>query len=206
MKKHEAAPTPASAPAPARPVTLSADEHRRLTEQARQAQQHLDQYQRLLADFDNAKKRLERERAEAVRFGAERVLRDLLPIVDSFDHALKSLSSAIAQDPMLVGVKLIHRQLHELLGREGVQPIESVGQPFDPHKHEAAAEVPVADGQADHAVVEEIQKGYTMHGKILRSAMVKVAVHRLEQTGTVDSPERSTTIPHAEGETNRYDG
>ena len=178
MKKHEEASAPASVPAASGSVTLSADEHRRLTEQARQAQQHLDQYQRLLADFDNAKKRLERERAEAVRFGAERVLRDLLPIVDSFDHALKSLSSANAQDPVLVGVKLIHRQLHELLGREGVQPIDSAGQPFDPHKHEAVAEVPAADEQADHTVIEEIQKGYTMHGKILRSAMVKVAVRK----------------------------
>ena len=139
------------------------------------ATDYRDQYHRLLAEFDNAKKRLERERLEAQRFGAERVVRDLLPIVDSFDQALKTLASADAKDPVVVGVKLIHRQLHDLLNREGVQPIESVGQPFDPHRHEAAAEVPAADGQADHTIVEEIQKGYTMHGKVLRHAHVKIA-------------------------------
>ncbi len=134
-----------------------------------------DRYQRVLAEFDNAKKRLERERLEAQRFGAERVVRDLLPIVDSFDQALKTLAAADAKDPVVVGVKLIHRQLHDLLNREGVQPIDSMGQPFDPHRHEAVAEVPATDGQPDHAIVEEIHKGYTMHGKVLRPAHVKIA-------------------------------
>ena len=110
-KKHDAP------PAAQEPVILPAEEHRKLVEQAAQ---YLDQYRRTLAEFDNAKKRLERERSEAVRFGAERVLRDLLPIVDSFDHALKNLQAADAQDPVIVGIKLIHRQLHDLLHREGV--------------------------------------------------------------------------------------
>ena len=143
--------------------------------QASPATDYRDQYHRLLAEFDNAKKRLERERLEAQRFGAERVVRELLPIVDSFDQALKTLASADAKDPVVVGVKLIHRQLHDLLNREGVQPIESVGQPFDPHRHEAVAEVPATDGQPDHAIVEEIHKGYTMHGQVLRPAHVKIA-------------------------------
>lgn len=160
-KKHDAPPAPTPSMPPAPPAPTETD--------------YRDRYQRLLAEFDNAKKRLERERQEAQRFGAERVVRDLLPIVDSFDHALKTLAAADAEDPVVVGVKLIHRQLHDLLQREGVQPIASVGQPFDPHKHEAVADVPATDGQADHTIVEEIHKGYTMHGKVLRSAQVKVA-------------------------------
>ena len=169
----------------AKTVTLSADDHRTLAEQAAQATHYLDMYQRTLAEFDNAKKRLERERQEARQFGAERVVRDLLPIVDSFDHALKTLQGADEQDPVVIGVKLIHRQLHDLLQREGVQPITSIGQPFDPHRHEAVAEVAAVNGQPDHAIVEEIHKGYTMHGKVLRPAHVKIAIAptRTSETG-----------------------
>jgi len=78
----------------------------------------------------------------------------------------------------------------DLLNREGVQAIESLGKPFDPHQHEAVAEVPAADGQADHTIIEEIQKGYTMHGRAIRPAIVKVAVRRTDAS----APSAAQTI------------
>ena len=96
------------------------------------------------------------------------------------------------------GVRLIHRQLHGVLEQEGVKRIPTVGEPFDPHKHEAVAQVDATDGTPDNRIVEEVQVGYTMHGKVIRPAMVKVATSRPEtrdqRPETGPSPHHQETI------------
>jgi len=181
----------------------------------REVQQVKDQYLRTLAEADNAKKRLHREKEEFVRYAAESVVRALLPIVDSLDQALVAVdpstrpaSAGLARDSaprgageeagetsvglhkpvnlqaVIKGIQLIHRQLLGLLDKEGVKRIPTVGEPFDPHKHEAVSQVEAVDGMADETVAEEIQVGYTMHGKVIRPAIVKVAKQTKESGGS----------------------
>jgi len=152
-------------------ISLSAEEHERLLAQAKQ----VDHYVRQLADLDNAKKRLQREREEFSQYAAEKVIRELLPILDSLSQALVAVDQQSDPQAVMQGVHLIHQQLLRLLEREGVRRIPTVGEPFDPHRHEAVAQVETAAHAADGTIVEEIHVGYTMHGKVLRPAMVKVA-------------------------------
>ena len=160
------------------------DELERLREDAKQAK---DQYLRTLAEFENAKKRLSREKEEFTRYAAETMVRELLPIVDSLDQALVAVDKQADPQAVIKGVHLIYRQLLGLLDREGVKRIPTVGEPFDPHKHEAVAQVDAQDGVADDTIIEEVQVGYTLHGKVIRPAMVKVAkasaTHNEEQHG-----------------------
>ena len=146
-----------------------------------------DQYLRTLAEFENTKKRLHREKEEFLKYAAETVIRGLLPIVDSLDQALVAVDKQADADAVVKGVHLIHRQLLGLLKQEGVKRIPTVGEPFDPHQHEAVAQVEAGDGMADGIIVEEVQVGYTMHGKVIRPAMVKVAT-------TATSDKRQATI------------
>jgi len=129
----------------------------------------------MLAEFENTKKRLHREQEEFVRYASETLVRDLLPIVDSLDQALVAVDKQADPQAIIKGVHLIYRQLLGLLDQEGVKRIPTVGEVFDPHKHEAVAQVEATDETADETVVEEVQVGYTMHGKVIRPAMVKVA-------------------------------
>ena len=194
--------------------TSSAEELERLKQEAKQAK---DEYLRVLAEFENAKKRLHREKEEFVRYASETVVRELLPIVDSLDHALVAVdpstpppAGGVARDSaprkagdvpeaaglrkpvdiqsVLKGIELIRRQLLGLLEKEGVKRIPTTGEPFDPHQHEAVAQVETSDGTADNTVVEEIQVGYTMHGKVIRPAMVKVA----KKSVTRDKPQAAS--------------
>ena len=152
-------------------VTVSAQEYERLLGHAKQAEQYLRQ----LADVDNTRKRLQRDKEEFSRFAAESVIRQLLPIIDSLSQALVAVDKQADPQTIIKGIHLIYRQLLGLLEREGVARITTIGEPFDPHRHEAVAQVETDDHKADGTIVEEVHVGYTMHGKILRPAMVKVA-------------------------------
>ncbi len=164
-----------------------------------EVQQTKDQYLRTLAEVDNTKKRLHREKEEFAKYAAETVVRDLLPIVDSLSHALVAVDKQSDHEAIITGVHLIYRQLLGLLDKEGVKRIPTVGRPFDPHQHEAVAQVDVEDGKADNTVVEEIQAGYAMHGKVIRPAVVKVAKktadsapHTADSEGTQTEEQPST--------------
>lgn len=134
-----------------------------------------EQYLRALADVENTKKRLQREQEDLRRYAAETILRELLPIMDSLGQALVAVDKQSDPEAVTKGVHLIYRQLLGLLEKEGVQRIPTVGERFDPHRHEAVAQVEVDDHCAEGVVVEEVQVGYTMHGRVVRPAMVKVA-------------------------------
>lgn len=134
-----------------------------------------DQHLRLLADVENAKKRLGREKEEFVKYAGEGMVRSLLPIIDSLDQALVAVDKRSDADAVVKGVHLIYRQLLGLLEKEGVKRISTVGEPFDPHVHEAVGHVEVTDGTPENTIVEEVHVGYTMNGKVLRPALVKVA-------------------------------
>ena len=170
MKPHS---DPAAKPS-AGDVTVSQAEYEELKKQAAQAAEYLDKWQRAVADLDNLRKRSEKERAEQIKWANESLLLGLLPVIDSFDRALESLKAVKDGDPTADGVRLIHRQLHDWLAEEQLTRIKTKGERFDPHLHEAAGDVETA-AHPEQTIVEEIQSGYTLRGKVLRHAIVKVA-------------------------------
>jgi molecular chaperone GrpE len=140
-------------------------------------QQRDDYYDRLLrktAEFDNYRKRTDRERLQLSEAAAADLLTELLPLVDDMERALKAAAGSDGGDAVRKGVELIHRQLLDLLRKRGVKPIEALGADFDPHYHNAVAHE-AAEGRRDGEVVEEFSRGYMLGDRLLRPAMVKVA-------------------------------
>jgi molecular chaperone GrpE len=134
-----------------------------------------DYYDRLLrktAEFDNYRKRIERERREQADRAVVALLQDLLGAVDDFQLALNAPESDAAS--YRKGVELIHAKLHDVLRRQGVKAIDALGSDFDPNLHEAVVHEPSAEHR-DNEVIGELRKGYTLNDKLLRPAFVKVA-------------------------------
>jgi molecular chaperone GrpE len=127
---------------------------------------------RTLADFENYRRRAERERDELRRYAAFEAMSDFLPVLDNLERALSAGGSA---DDVRVGVEMILRQMRDLLRQRGVAPVEALGEPFDPTLHEAVARDEDPDVDVP-TVIEEMQRGYRMHDRLLRPALVKVAM------------------------------
>jgi len=125
------------------------------------------------ADFENYRKRVERERAQERHRGAELLIEQVLPVLDAFDLALAGQSGA-ASPEYRKGFEIIRAQLWNALAKQGLEPTEAVGKPFDPNLHHAIENVPTAS-QPEGTVVGEMQKGYMFHDRVLRPAMVRVA-------------------------------
>ncbi|MCP8967179.1 nucleotide exchange factor GrpE [Ectobacillus ponti] len=127
---------------------------------------------RLQADFDNYRRRAQKEALDAEKYKAQNLATGILPALDNFERALKTEANE-ANQALLQGMEMVYRQLLEALQQEGVTAIESVGQPFDPYQHQAVMQV--SDSNYDsNTVVEEFQKGYKLKDRVIRVAMVKV--------------------------------
>jgi molecular chaperone GrpE len=133
-----------------------------------------DKYLRLAAEFDNYKRLSQRDQRDQIKFGNEHLLKELLPVVDNLERAIKSAKDNGGSDALIQGVELTLKQFVGTLTKFGVTPVESVGRPFDPTTQQAVAQVE-SDMVPEHSVVEEFQKGYLLHDRILRAAMVSVS-------------------------------
>jgi molecular chaperone GrpE len=131
-----------------------------------------DRLLRARAEFDNARRRAERERSDFLQFAAMDLVKDVLPVLDDFERALKVET---ADQNYAKGVELIYQRLYETLKKLGLEPIETTGKSFDPNLHQAVERVET-DEADDHMVLGEFQRGYNFKGKLLRPAMVRVAV------------------------------
>lgn len=129
---------------------------------------------RLQADFENYKKRIEREREADQRQASARVVQNLLPVLDNFERAISSADAEEAASSFHQGVQMIFRQILDELRREGLEAIQTLGQPFDPELHEAVATEMHTD-LPHHTIMEELLRGYTLHQRLLRPALVKVS-------------------------------
>lgn len=138
------------------------------------AAEYLDGWQRARAEFANARKRLERERAEAYSNAAVDYAKKLLPILDDFDRAIDSAPPEIKGDDWFEGITLVKRKLNGILENLNVQRIEAIGKPFDPNFHEALA-LMEADGVESGVVIEELQIGYSIGDRVIRPALVNVS-------------------------------
>jgi molecular chaperone GrpE len=146
-----------------------------LEEKTREADVNYDRYLRALAELENVKKRAQREREDYIRYANESLLRDLLPVLDNFDRAVRAARTRGEAPELLAGVELIQRELLKVLERFGVTPYTALGQPFNPQKHEAVTRVETTE-HPEMTVVEETLSGYLLNGRVLRPAMVAVAI------------------------------
>jgi len=162
-------PAEAPAPAPASPVA-------ELEAAQREKEEIFAQYQRLAADFENYKRRTLKELIDRTQYANEQLLLKLLPLLDNFRRALDQAPADV--DPSwFEGIKLIARQFEQTLGEQGVVSIDAVGEKFDPTRHEAIAREET-DEHEEGIVIEEMQRGYRLHEKVLRPTLVKVAQPR----------------------------
>ena len=126
------------------------------------------------AEFDNFRKRTERERSEYLQYAGMEMVKDLLPILDDFERALKS---DCGSPEYAKGVEMIYGRMFEAMKKVGLEPVDAVGKPFDPHLHQAIERVETSEGE-DNVVLGEFQRGYNFKGKLLRPAMVRVSVRQ----------------------------
>lgn len=131
-----------------------------------------DRLLRARADYDNARRRAERERSEYLQFAAMDLVREILPVLDDFERALKAET---ADRDYAKGVELIYQRLFDTLRKMGLEPIDTEGKQFDPNQHQAVERAPSEEAD-DQAILGEFQRGYNFRGKLLRPAMVRVAV------------------------------
>jgi molecular chaperone GrpE len=140
----------------------------------RERDDYYDRWVRKTAEFDNYRRRIERERREQAEQAVVSLMQDLLLVVDDFDRALTVVEAGVEGDAYRKGVELIHQKLHDLLRKRGVRPIHALGADFDPNVHQAVMHE-VSTEHREGEVIGEMQKGYTMGERLLRPAMVKVA-------------------------------
>jgi molecular chaperone GrpE len=151
-----------------------------LAEKTAEAARNWDRYLRERADLENFKKRMQREKSEALRFAIEPLARDLLPVIDNLERAVDHAAAGGNGQPLLEGVRLVLRNALEVLERHGVARIEATGGPFDPSRHEAVVQVPDMRGEPNR-VVEQFEPGYTLHDRLLRAAKVSVSTKPVEE-------------------------
>ncbi len=156
-------------------ITLKEDEYLKLKEEAEKARELSDKVLRLQADFENTRKRIEREKQDFVKFANEGIILELLNILDDLERSV-SLAETHKEDltAFLKGVEMILAHLYEMLKEYGLKPIEAEGKIFDPHYHEALLQVENKK-LPEHTVVEELQKGYLLNERVIRTAKVKVS-------------------------------
>ncbi len=147
---------------------------RQLEEKTLEAQENYERMLRLAAELDNFKKRQEKERAELVQYANESLLKELLPVVDNLERALEHGREQEAPAALVEGVEIVLKGFLQALGKCGVSPIKSLGEKFDPTYHNAVMQQEDPEVE-DQTVIQELQKGYWMHNRLLRPAMVVVA-------------------------------
>jgi len=149
------------------------DQNLKLQEKVKEAAENYDRYLRAVADLDNFKKRAAKEKADAIKYGNETLIRDLLPMVDNLDRALKHAETSNDFDAFKKGLAMLQAQLICSLEKHGVEAIDCASKAFDPHYHEALLQVASADHETNQ-IVDELEKGYLLNGRLLRPSKVSV--------------------------------
>lgn len=172
-------PTADSAPVDSADTNVeNADElaslRQQLAAKEQEAKTNYDRYVRQVAEAENFKKRNARERDDAIRFANEALLKDILPVLDNLERAIAHAAGSENGKSLVDGVEMVLKGFLDVLGKFGVSQISAVGQPFDPSKHEAMAQV-VSDAHEPNTVVDELHKGYMFRDRLLRASLVSVA-------------------------------
>ncbi len=147
----------------------------------REAAENYDKFVRISAEFENYKKRSAKERADLARYGNERLIEGILPIMDSMERALEHVSNSHDLDAFVEGLKLIHEKLYITLGKNGVEKIETADKDFDPNFHEAMLQIDTDEYDADNKIADVFETGYLLNGRLLRPAKVSILRHTKEK-------------------------
>ncbi|MCX5657449.1 MAG: nucleotide exchange factor GrpE [Candidatus Omnitrophica bacterium] len=159
---------------PEETIEVFVSEFEELSKKAGLCSEYQDKLLRLRAEFDNARKRMQKERDELTRFASQELIMEILPVVDDFDRLMDGIKDIQANGAVLEGIKMIQKRIHEVLIKNGLVKMETVGEKFDPAKHEALLTVET-DEYPEGTIIEEARSGYLLHDKILRHAVVTVA-------------------------------
>jgi molecular chaperone GrpE len=152
-----------------------------------EAEERHDQMLRTIAEFDNSRKRAEREKEESLKYALESFVKELIPTIDSIERAIQSTKESQDVDALAEGVEMIYKGLLSTLEKHGVTPIEAVNEPFDPMQHEAVMHVE-SENVPENNVIEEWQKGYMLHNRVIRPSMVSVSKGKSEQVAESEIP------------------
>ncbi len=166
-------------------VEVAASEYEALKQKVAELEGLREKLFHSAADYENAKKRNDREKEEFIKYSQERILRGILPVLDNFERAIKHATLAAEKNPdetvlkqnfkaFIDGVAQVEKQLLDILKQHGLNKLETAGKSFDPHFHEAVMQV-AEDGKEDH-IVDELEPGYMLHDRLLRAAKVRVRV------------------------------
>lgn len=169
-------------------VSITKEELAKLEEQSNLANEYLDHLRRFKAEFENYKKRQERERIEFIRLSNEGLMAELLPVMDSLDRALMGVHQSHSLESFLPGVELIRKQLGDVLVKNGLGTIETIGIPFDPKVHEALMHLE-SDEYPEDIIVQEVRKGYVLNNKVIRPAQVAVSKKKSDKSDRSDKEE-----------------
>lgn len=145
-----------------------------LSQALNDAKSHQEQYLRTLADMENLRKRTQREKEDLAKFANENILREILPVVDNLERAVEHAEQSESSDGLFEGVQMTLTQFSQLLEKFGVEPVDAVGQPFDPAFHQAMGQME-SDEYPPNTVVQQMQKGYQLNKRLLRPAFVMLA-------------------------------
>jgi molecular chaperone GrpE len=171
-------------PQESHPTQILADEVSSLKEQLKQeqerAKEHLNKLLYAQADFENYRRRLDQEVESRTDAGKVRLIQSLLPIVDELELGLKAAKSNENASAVAGGLEIVLKKFRDILASEGLSVIESIGKKFDPSLHEAVERVP-CDDKEEGTILEEIRKGFTMKGRLIRPSIVKIAVPRIAE-------------------------
>jgi molecular chaperone GrpE len=177
QEPQEAAQTGMHAEGDATQTGQEADLHASLETKEKEASENYDRYLRAMAELDNYRKRAARDKEDAIKYGNEKLIKDILPIMDSLDRALHQASEVSVRnnfEAFQQGLELIHSQILGCLERHGVAKIAAKGEEFDPDRHQALMQVETPE-MGGNRVVDEYESGYTLHGRLLRPSKVSVS-------------------------------
>lgn len=159
----------------------------KLRQKEKEAADNYDKYLRAVADFENYKKYAAKERSELIKYSSEKIVKDILPILDSLDRAIHHSAQSKGVDAFIRGVKIIHEQLLASLEKYEVKPIQAVGQPFNPDLHEAL--MMTESDEKEGTVIQEFERGYLLHNRLLRAAKVSVSKQKAAEENTEQKKE-----------------
>jgi molecular chaperone GrpE len=145
-----------------------------LADEKKKSDEYLDNWRRTMAEFQNYKRRADKDKADYAQFANQRLLKRLLDVLDSFDAGFKTIPAQLKNEPWVEGMRAVERQMLQILEQEGVTPIEAQGKDFDPNFHEAILYEP-SDGAKEGEILQELQRGYMLQDRVLRPTRVQVA-------------------------------
>ncbi|MFH1768424.1 MAG: nucleotide exchange factor GrpE [Candidatus Omnitrophota bacterium] len=176
-------------------MEFSGDDIKEMRKKAEERDSLWDKYIRSCAEFENARKRWERERQDLIKFANYSLIRELIVIVDELEQALEAIRGCGAQDEIIIGIEMTYNNLFKILKKEGLRAVDAKNKKFDPHLHEIAGQKEAPD-QEEHMVLEEVQKGYLLGDKVIRTSKVILSV---KKNGT-DSNETESSETKSDNE------